>query len=64
MKWQDIEPDQPDRITRLNEELLAALKEIAERGPIDGYSSAGALRLRLVATQSIARAAIAKAEQP
>jgi hypothetical protein len=47
-----------------HDELLAALKEIAERGPVDGYGSADALRLRLVATQSIARAAIAKAENP
>ena len=45
-------------------DLLAALKEIAERGPLDGYGSVNALRLRLVATQSIARAAIAKAETP
>ena len=43
-------------------ELLAALKEIADRGPIDGYGSASALMLRLVGTQSIARAVIAKAE--
>lgn len=41
--------------------LFEALQEIAERGPVDGYNSANALRLRLVATQSIARAAIAKA---
>jgi hypothetical protein len=43
-------------------ELLAALEEIATRGPVPGYDSASALRLRLVATQSIARAAIAKAK--
>lgn len=43
--------------------MLAALKEIAERGPVEGYSSASALRLRLVATQSIARRAIAEAEE-
>ena len=42
-------------------ELLAALQEISERGPLDGYGSVSALRLRLVATQSIARAAISKA---
>lgn len=39
--------------------LLAALQEIAERGPVEGYGSPSALRLRLVATQSIARNAIA-----
>lgn len=38
--------------------FLAALREIAERGPVDGYNSIISLRLRLVATQSIARAAI------
>jgi hypothetical protein len=42
-------------------ELLAALQEIADRGPVDGYTSAGALRLRLAGSQTIARAAIAKA---
>lgn len=42
-------------------EMLKALKEIAARGPVEGYSSAGALLLRLTATQAIARAAIAKA---
>lgn len=42
-------------------DLLEALQEIAERGLVEGYNSADALRLRLVATQSIARAAIAKA---
>lgn len=41
-------------------ELLKALEEIAARGPIEGYNSAAALRLRLVAVQSIARSAIAK----
>jgi hypothetical protein len=43
--------------------LLEALKEIATRGPVDGYYSADALRLRLIATQAIARAAIAKASE-
>jgi hypothetical protein len=42
-------------------ELLTALREIAERGPVDGYTSAAALRLRLMGIQTIARAAIAKA---
>jgi hypothetical protein len=44
-------------------ELLTALREIAERGPVDGYTSAAALRLRLVGIQTIARQAIAKATQ-
>jgi len=39
--------------------LRKALEEIADRGPVAGYNSAGALKLRLVATQSIARAALA-----
>ncbi len=38
--------------------LLAALGEIAERAPVPGYGSAGALLLRLVGTQTIARAAL------
>jgi hypothetical protein len=42
-------------------ELLEALREIADRGPVPGYGRADALRLRLIATQTIARAAIAKA---
>ena len=40
--------------------LLTALKEIASRGPLPGYETANALRLRLVLTQAIARTAIAK----
>jgi hypothetical protein len=39
-------------------ELEAALREIAGRGPVDGHASADALRLRLVGSQSIARAAL------
>lgn len=38
--------------------LINALEEIADRGPVPGYGSESALRLRLVATQSIARAAL------
>lgn len=44
-------------------ELLESLRDIAERGPVEGYTSADALKLRLVLTQTIARAAIAKAER-
>jgi len=44
--------------------MLAALKEIADRGPVKGYNSASALRLRLVATQSIARTTINEIENP
>lgn len=43
-------------------DLLLTLTEIANRGPIKGYTSAGALLLRLVATQSLARSAIEKAK--
>lgn len=43
-------------------EMFEALQEIANRGPVDGYGSASALRLRLVGTQSIARAILAKLE--
>jgi hypothetical protein len=57
-----------DRTTLANARLIAAaptmmeaLEEIANRGPVEGYESVAALRLRLVATQSIARAAMAKA---
>lgn len=39
--------------------LYVALEEISERGLVEGYGSPNALRLRLVATQSIARAALA-----
>jgi hypothetical protein len=49
------------RLKAQNAVLLEALKEISQRGPVIGYGSADALRLRLVATQSIARAAIAQA---
>lgn len=42
-------------------ELLAALEEIAARGPVIGYNTIAALTLRITAMQSIARAAIAKA---
>lgn len=38
--------------------LRAALTEIAQRGPVEGYSSRDAILLRLVATQSIARDAL------
>ncbi len=48
------------RLIRAAPELVEALKEISERGPVEGYGSAGALHLRLVATQSIARAALSK----
>ena len=44
------------------EELIKVLEEIASRGPVPGYERADALRLRLVGTQSIARAAIARAK--
>jgi len=44
-------------------DLLAALQEIADRGPLAGYMSASALRLRLVLTQSIARKAIERASR-
>lgn len=40
------------------DKLRAALAEIAERGPVNGYGSRDAVLLRLVATQSIARDAL------
>ncbi len=43
-------------------ELVAALRDISERGPIEGYGSQSALMLRLAGTQSIARSALAKIE--
>ena len=43
-----------------NAMLREALEEIAERGPIDGYSAPSAILLRLVGSQSVARAALAK----
>ncbi len=61
MSLQNLSADL-SRLVRERNELLQALKEIAERGPVAGYGSADALRLRLVATQSIARQAIANAE--
>ena len=45
-----------------NAMLREALEEIAERGPIDGYSAPSAILLRLVGSQSVARAALAKGE--
>jgi len=39
-------------------ELETALREIAGRGPVAGHASADAIRLRLVGSQSIARAAL------
>lgn len=42
--------------------LIAALREIASRGEVEGYSSLPAVRLRLVLTQSIARQALADYE--
>ncbi len=44
-------------------QLEAALAEIAERGPVIGYSSGNALRLRLIGSQSIARAALANTKE-
>ena len=41
--------------------MLAALEDIAGRGPVPGYGSAGALLVRLAGIQSIARAALAAA---
>ena len=43
--------------------LLDALRYIADRGPVEGYGSAEALRLRLMLTQTIARTAIAEATE-
>ena len=45
-----------------NARLREALEEIAGRGPIKGYGSPFAVLLRLVGTQSIARAALAKGD--
>lgn len=63
--WIDFEQEGEDKVvdttTTAMSEMLKALEKIAARGPIEGYGSAGALRLRLVAMQSVARAAIAKA---
>lgn len=41
-------------------DMIAALEEISERGPVPGYGAPSALMLRLVGTQSIARAALNK----
>ena len=41
--------------------MLAALEDIAGRGPVLGYGSAGALLIRLAGIQSIARAALSAA---
>jgi len=41
--------------------MLEALRDIAGRGPVPGYGSAGALLVRLAGIQSIARAAVAAA---
>ena len=41
--------------------MLAALEDIAGRGPVPGYGSAGALLVRLAGIQSLARAALAAA---
>ena len=49
---------QPHGLTARIAELEAALREIAARGPVAGHASADALRLRLVGSQSIARAAL------
>jgi len=52
---------QPMRVGQMQArlaELEAALREIAARGPVAGHASADALRLRLVGSQSIARAAL------
>lgn len=43
-----------------NEKLVAVLKEIAERGPVAGYSSKNSYHLRLVASQSLARGILAE----
>ncbi len=43
------------------DKLRAALEDIAQRGPVPGYGSASALLLRLVGTQSTARAALGRA---
>lgn len=49
-----------DRLTKQRYILMTALREIADRGPLPGYTSAGALRLGLVVTQTIARDALAR----
>jgi len=41
--------------------MLAALEDIAGRGPVPGYGSAGALLVRLAGIQSMARAALSAA---
>ena len=45
---------------KLNE-AIAALQQIADMRPVPGYTSPSALMLRIVAINSTARAAIAKA---
>lgn len=44
------------------DKLREALREISTRGPVEGYRSKSALMLRLVGTQSIARAALKECE--
>jgi hypothetical protein len=45
------------------DELLASLQEIANRGVVPGYTTSSALMLRLVGSQSVARAAIEEASK-
>lgn len=46
------------RVTAQRDALRDALSEVAARGPVPGYERADAIRLRLVGSQSIARAAL------
>lgn len=45
-----------------NAKLRAALMEVATRGPVDNYLSKPALLVRLVGTQTIARAALQESQ--
>jgi hypothetical protein len=57
--WNACEGINPEAVP----ELLAALEEIARRGPVIGHNTIAALTLRITAMQSIARAALAKAKE-
>lgn len=52
--------DEVERLNALNGDLATALKQISARGPIMGYNSIPALKLRVTGAQSIARDALKK----
>jgi hypothetical protein len=51
------------KVTNQRDRLLETCREIGQRGPVDGYGSKGAILLRLVGMQSIARAAVTEYEK-